>query len=712
MADDIFPPGTLQQTYHTREGRALIPDLIKPGDTASEYTITIQDPRFNNNRWTNIPTIYNGKVISDEEAKNRVAEAKGRDSETGKVLASFDSKEEAESAADERSIKIGQQMYQPKPSILRPGDLPPFPGEERPEQTQGMLQRSDLPSLEETNIHDIYPPEETEVPEPTDTPTPDPAESQGLLQQFLQNPNIQRALTTGLAGLGAGPYGAIEAGKQFDVRAKTKLEQEERKQEKAYKEREFELKEKAANLAAEKDKRAQATYFRDSINMATDLRGDGATATELIGLLGSEMIQHLPMILRIGADKRKEKKEDQWHLDLNTNEPTQESGPNTLGPQSSKETFDMSQKLKKGDPKSPVFTMVNELNSINQAIEENKHGSFDDLYPLIQAQYFIKRELMHRSQSPFMKALGELPDKERMGHIRNYVIKQSTFPEQRLSLNIPDGRGGIYQAEGPARIVLQGYDTLTKRQNMDRLSNVEDIFYTLERMQPLLHPGAVGPTGTLKSFLQSSIEQIPEMFKAFVEAAGLLDIDVLRDIKTRGIEITQEQLAGLADDANRFESLITSLAYKVAKSRESTGRLSIEDVAHARRSITGPGLWEGAQAIRGGLHEVFAEAKHKYIQIGGASQMTKEDIEAGITKWKIEPFISEPEGPSGVDPNVVPSAVIEAQIQEEQEQIDAARNIYIAINDDENATEAQKNAAHKVFMDKIEALRANRQQNR
>jgi len=448
--------------------------------------------------------------------------------------------------------------------------------------------------------------------------------------------------------------------------------------------------------------------------MATDLRADGATATELIGLLGSEGIRHLPMILRIGADKRKEKKEDQWHLDLNTGEPTQESGPNTLGPQSSKETFNMSQELKKGDPKSPVFTMVNELNSIDQAVEENKHGSFDDLYPLIQAQYFIKRELMHRSQSPFMKALGELPEEERPGHIRNYVIKQSTFPEQSLRLNIPDGRGGFYQAEGPARDVLAGYDTVTKRQNMDRLSNIEDIFYTLERMQPLLHPGAVGPTGTLKSFLQSSIEQVPEMFKAFVEAAGLLDIDVMRDIKTRGYEITQEQLAGLADDANRFESLITSLAYKVAKSRESTGRLSIEDVAHARRSITGPGLWEGAQAIRGGLHEVFAEAKHKYIQVGGAAQMTKEDIEAGITKWKIEPFISEPEGPSGDDPNVVPSAVIEAQIQEEQEQIDAARKVYTAINDDENATEAQKNAAHRVFMtvrDKIEALRANRQQN-
>jgi hypothetical protein len=79
--------------------------------------------------------------------------------------------------------------------------------------------------------------------QPTEYPTTptDPAESRGLLQQIFQNPNIQRAITTGISGLGAGPYGALEAGRQFDVREAQQIKQKQLEQESAFKERTISL---------------------------------------------------------------------------------------------------------------------------------------------------------------------------------------------------------------------------------------------------------------------------------------------------------------------------------------------------------------------------------------------------------------------------------------------------------------------------------------
>ena len=82
-----------------------------------------------------------------------------------------------------------------------------------------------------------------DVFKPTEYPTtpPDPAESRGLLQQILQNPNIQRAITTGVAGLGAGPYGALAAGQQFEAGEAQRLKQRQVEKEEAFEQKKLDL---------------------------------------------------------------------------------------------------------------------------------------------------------------------------------------------------------------------------------------------------------------------------------------------------------------------------------------------------------------------------------------------------------------------------------------------------------------------------------------
>lgn len=109
---DLFNSNFRPSGKKTSEGREI---LVSPtGAIATEQTITIHGvPEINNGGITNIPTIFNGKKYSDEEAIDIVARAKGKDPDTGKPLKRYYSIKDAEIAARERSNRLGQE-YQSK----------------------------------------------------------------------------------------------------------------------------------------------------------------------------------------------------------------------------------------------------------------------------------------------------------------------------------------------------------------------------------------------------------------------------------------------------------------------------------------------------------------------------------------------------------------------------------------------------------------------
>jgi hypothetical protein len=106
----LGPLGT-EVTGKTQEGRAIVknPD----GSVSTERSITVTDPRINNGQPTNIPSMFGGKEVSEEEAIARIAAAGGKDPETGRALPGFNSIEEAVAAAKARSHELGGQTQQP-----------------------------------------------------------------------------------------------------------------------------------------------------------------------------------------------------------------------------------------------------------------------------------------------------------------------------------------------------------------------------------------------------------------------------------------------------------------------------------------------------------------------------------------------------------------------------------------------------------------------
>lgn len=73
------------------------------GRFKTEYSMTERHPEINGGRWSNIPTIWDGKELSHREAMKRaVQEAK-----KGWVFPNFDTLEEATRAAPIRSRAIG-----------------------------------------------------------------------------------------------------------------------------------------------------------------------------------------------------------------------------------------------------------------------------------------------------------------------------------------------------------------------------------------------------------------------------------------------------------------------------------------------------------------------------------------------------------------------------------------------------------------------------
>lgn len=107
----------------TLEGRVILQETT--GDFVTEQTITINDPRINNGRWTNIPTIFDGQKVSDATAADRIVAAGGSDPDTGRSLPGFDSRTLAEEAAQRRSEGLARELaggrpVAPSPPLISP----------------------------------------------------------------------------------------------------------------------------------------------------------------------------------------------------------------------------------------------------------------------------------------------------------------------------------------------------------------------------------------------------------------------------------------------------------------------------------------------------------------------------------------------------------------------------------------------------------------
>jgi len=102
----------------TSEGRPIVrnPD----GTFSTERTITVTEPGINQGRPTNIPSMFGGRQVSQDEAIRIIVENRGIDPETGRELPSFDTIEQAETAARMRSESIN---IQPRPYRLTWAEL-------------------------------------------------------------------------------------------------------------------------------------------------------------------------------------------------------------------------------------------------------------------------------------------------------------------------------------------------------------------------------------------------------------------------------------------------------------------------------------------------------------------------------------------------------------------------------------------------------------
>lgn len=87
----------------TDEGRPIVknPD----GSVSTERTTTVEI----DGKWVNIPTMFGGKQVSDEEAVDIMTRNGMVDPETGRTMPTFDSREEAETAAKARSKELGKK---------------------------------------------------------------------------------------------------------------------------------------------------------------------------------------------------------------------------------------------------------------------------------------------------------------------------------------------------------------------------------------------------------------------------------------------------------------------------------------------------------------------------------------------------------------------------------------------------------------------------
>ncbi|WP_417733128.1 hypothetical protein [Rosistilla oblonga] len=92
----------------TDEGRPIVRN--SDGSVSTERTATVIDPRINGGKPTNIPTMYGGKQLSEDQAADIIASTNGVDPETGRVMAGFDSIKAAEKEAMARSKALGDKI--------------------------------------------------------------------------------------------------------------------------------------------------------------------------------------------------------------------------------------------------------------------------------------------------------------------------------------------------------------------------------------------------------------------------------------------------------------------------------------------------------------------------------------------------------------------------------------------------------------------------
>ncbi|WP_282608450.1 hypothetical protein [Pelagibius sp. Alg239-R121] len=96
------------------------------GEHYSEKSITVTHPSINGGQPTNIPSVFGGQILSEQEAIKRIAASGGRDPETGEVLRGYSSIDEAVAAARARSDGFGQEIRQRSGGLVNPFKDPAF----------------------------------------------------------------------------------------------------------------------------------------------------------------------------------------------------------------------------------------------------------------------------------------------------------------------------------------------------------------------------------------------------------------------------------------------------------------------------------------------------------------------------------------------------------------------------------------------------------
>lgn len=131
----------------TSAGRKLY--KTSDGDFVSEKTTTVQNP--NNNLWYNIPTINNGRKMSvDKAAELYLGSSEVKDVETGRVIPSFKTVEEAVKAAKTRSQSLsrGQKlMNNQMKQFEKGGEVDPVSGNNVPLGSTAKEVRDDQPAM-------------------------------------------------------------------------------------------------------------------------------------------------------------------------------------------------------------------------------------------------------------------------------------------------------------------------------------------------------------------------------------------------------------------------------------------------------------------------------------------------------------------------------------------------------------------------------------
>ncbi len=96
--------GLLQYTGrdHPATGRPIMRG--PSGESMTEYSVTVQDPRLNGGLFTNVPSIWNGQIVGSDDDAVDYALKSGRRFVGYKTLA------EAMAAAQKRSKNLGLLM--------------------------------------------------------------------------------------------------------------------------------------------------------------------------------------------------------------------------------------------------------------------------------------------------------------------------------------------------------------------------------------------------------------------------------------------------------------------------------------------------------------------------------------------------------------------------------------------------------------------------